>query len=202
MTKAEEKVLASRYIPEGYRLAQGITYTTQVYFKEYGDKYIALIFLGRAVKPTKHAWFRTEDERQEYVDNMLTNYQTRQARVAERKAERKAMVASGHGVQVGDFFYASWGYDQTNATFFQVTKLIGKTMVEVRQVQNKVVARPHFTEERVVPVKDAFSEHYKPMKKRVTQSSWGNASIKAYEFASASLWDGQPKYQTNPMFGH
>ena len=31
-----------------------------------------------------------------------------------------------HGVKVGDLFYMSWGYDQTNVNFFQVVKISDK----------------------------------------------------------------------------
>ncbi|BFQ96361.1 hypothetical protein DAT1711_15850 [Enterococcus cecorum] len=29
--------------------------------------------------------------------------------------------------QVGDIFYSSWGYEQTNVTFWQIVKLTEKT---------------------------------------------------------------------------
>lgn len=38
------------------------------------------------------------------------------------------------GVQVGDIFESSWGYDQTNVDFFQVIELVGQTSVRVREV--------------------------------------------------------------------
>lgn len=39
-----------------------------------------------------------------------------------------------YGVKVGDIFYASWGYEQTNIDFFQVISLAGESSVRVRQV--------------------------------------------------------------------
>ena len=47
--------------------------------------------------------------------------------------------ANKFGVQVGDIFSCSWGYDQTNVDFFQVLKLCGEKSVRVRQVQPKMV---------------------------------------------------------------
>lgn len=38
------------------------------------------------------------------------------------------------GVKVGDIFHGSWGYDQTNNTFFQVVALAGKSSVRVVEV--------------------------------------------------------------------
>lgn len=39
-----------------------------------------------------------------------------------------------YGVKVGDMFESSWGYDQTNVTFFQVVEVVGSTSVRVREV--------------------------------------------------------------------
>ena len=43
------------------------------------------------------------------------------------------------GVQVGDIFSASWGYDQTNVDFFQVIKLVGNCSVRVREVRPQLI---------------------------------------------------------------
>lgn len=39
-----------------------------------------------------------------------------------------------YGVKVGDVFVATWGYDQTNNNFFQVTELVGSASVRVVEV--------------------------------------------------------------------
>lgn len=59
------------------------------------------------------------------------------------KAEPKqdpAKLTNKFGVGVGDIFYASWGYEQTNADFFQVVELVGKTSVRVREVYLQRIA--------------------------------------------------------------
>lgn len=43
-------------------------------------------------------------------------------------------MANKFGVKVGDVFYASWGYEQTNNNFFQVVELVGESSVRVREV--------------------------------------------------------------------
>lgn len=56
----------------------------------------------------------------------------------ERKAEsayneaRKGTTTNEEGVHVGDIFYISWGYDQTNIDFFQVVKVSGKHTVTLK----------------------------------------------------------------------
>lgn len=46
----------------------------------------------------------------------------------EKSIERK------HNVKVGDIFYTSWGYEQTNVNFFQVIELRGASSVVAREV--------------------------------------------------------------------
>lgn len=43
-----------------------------------------------------------------------------------------------HGIKVGDLFYTSWGYEQTNVNFFQVIALCGTQSVRVREVQPRM----------------------------------------------------------------
>lgn len=45
-----------------------------------------------------------------------------------------------YGVEVGDIFSASWGYDQTNVDFFQVIALVGESSVRVREVLPSVIS--------------------------------------------------------------
>ena len=50
------------------------------------------------------------------------------------KAEQVTKIARNCSMpKIGDLFHASWGYDQTNETFFQVVNVGGKT-IEVREI--------------------------------------------------------------------
>lgn len=52
-------------------------------------------------------------------------------------------------MKVGDIFHMTWGYDQTNNTFFRVKALRGKTQAVIEEVDLKV--------------KQTYSEGYSPM---------------------------------------
>ena len=54
-----------------------------------------------------------------------------------KKAEPKR---NKYGVMVGDFFRATWGYEQTNNDFFQVVALVGETSVRVREVNPPLIS--------------------------------------------------------------
>ena len=49
------------------------------------------------------------------------------------KAEKESPI-NKFGVTVGDLFYTSWGYEQTNVDFFQVIEIVGSSSVRVREV--------------------------------------------------------------------
>lgn len=56
------------------------------------------------------------------------------------QVEKAASVkANRYGVKVGDIFSASWGWEQTNADFFQVIALVGELSVRVREVSLPMV---------------------------------------------------------------
>lgn len=59
---------------------------------------------------------------------------------SKNEAAKPAKVAvNKYGVKVGDLFYASWGYEQTNYDFFQVVALVGETSVRVREVYPQMI---------------------------------------------------------------
>jgi len=70
-------------------------------------------------------------------------YATEEQLAAALKAPEAAKPAkpeaNRYGVQVGDLFSASWGYDQTNVDFFQVIALVGTASVRVRQVNPPMI---------------------------------------------------------------
>ena len=65
-----------------------------------------------------------------------------EGKAAPMKAEqktKKAEAVNEFGVKVGDLFYASWGYEQTNVNFFQIVALVGKNSVRVREVNPPII---------------------------------------------------------------
>ena len=98
---------------------------------EANGKFYALGFGGKRRKPDYHYWFRTAEARADHVRNHFQRVQTTEQRTRERREARKA---TGRGLDVGDVLYTSWGYDQTNVDYYQVTGLIGKTMVALREI--------------------------------------------------------------------
>lgn len=103
------------------------------------------------------------------------------------------------GIEEGDFFSFSWGYDQTNADFYQVVGLT-KASVKLRQVCTEVVERDG--KRGVVPVKDRFREEKFQVSSRQgiltkrVQVSRGEPFVTMASYGWCSLWDGEPEYDT------
>ena len=115
------------------------------------------------------------------------------ARIAERKA-RRALQASeaAKTIKVGDIFYSSWGYDQTNIDFYQVTKVSAKT-AEIRPIAGSEVPGARYepgSSSQVTAAKDSFTG---PAEKHLIQSYDGKPYFHLTSYSSASAWDGNPK---------
>lgn len=50
------------------------------------------------------------------------------------ESKTKKEKLNKYGVKVGDIFYSSWGYEQTNINFFQVVEIVGECSVRVREI--------------------------------------------------------------------
>lgn len=83
--------------------------------------------------------YATEDEARDAIESADTE-QHAPAPKAER-AKAAKVKTNKFGVKVGDFFSASWGYDQTNNDFFQVIELVGESSVRVREVDPPIIER-------------------------------------------------------------
>lgn len=63
------------------------------------------------------------------------------SRHGEREEKQMDNTTSNkYGVKVGDLFISSWGYEQTNNTFFQVVELVGSSSVRVVEVSPQPVS--------------------------------------------------------------
>lgn len=145
-------------------------------------------FTARADRPTpkgKYAKsknvfyyrFVTEGERALYVNKYVQQVEGRQKMIDDAKAAKSAaQKAAKNPFKVGDLLYDSWGYDQTNIDFYQVTE-VGKMSVVIRRIASKgVPGTQNFMSEDVVPQKDVFltgDRYGEPLKRIVQVRVWG-----------------------------
>lgn len=85
-----------------------------------------------------------------------------------------------HDLKVGDVVRSSWGYDQTNVNHYQITKLIGKRTVEVRELVEHKESTGDMSG-RVAPVWGEFVGE--PMRRTVDK--YGHVNILREKFGRA-----------------
>lgn len=128
--------------------------------------FVAAGYVGKAAKASFFYSFRTMQKLGEHADkwaaDMVKSAQYKAARVQERNAFQ-------HTLQVGDVLYTSWGYDQTNIDYYQVTKLVGSKMVEVCEIASQSVDGAHYMTGESVPNVGKFVG--KPMRCRVGEGN-------------------------------
>jgi hypothetical protein len=62
---------------------------------------------------------------------------------------------NAHGIKVGDLFYESWGWEQTNINFYQVVALKGKTTAIIREIARDYIGGYGWSGD-VRPVRNSF----------------------------------------------
>lgn len=130
-----------------------------------------------------------------------------EAKIEEKTKEK----VNKFGVKVGDLFYASWGYEQTNIDFFQVIALVGERSVRVRGVCLPVAnesavssmsrdvsfstTRDILPPTRSVFIKDQEKGDLKRLKSYAADGV-SNPQFYLDSFADAHLYKGQELYES------
>ena len=103
-------------------------------FIAYANGRDVALFGGRRTKPD--AWVRYSSP--EAACERAAQYKAAlQAKQADKTARRAEEAAKDCPLQVGDVLCASWGYEQTNVDFYQVTARSGRKTVELRKLASQ-----------------------------------------------------------------
>ena len=93
---------------------------------------------------------------------------------------------NAHGVHIGDLFYASWGYDQTNIDFYQVVALKGKATAVIREIRGERIPGGDMHGD-TRPIRDDFaSEETYTRRTRIGYS--GHVEIGSPRFKGHAIW--------------
>lgn len=152
-------------------------------------RYVSVAFTGKSNKPVWYESYRSDAERQKRIDGLIAWTKKRDADKVERLQQRRDFR---HDIKVGDIYSTSWGYDQTNVDWYEVTDASEKSIV-VREIGSEVDHSERGAD-YVVPVPGKFVG--KPM--RVIPGP-GGLSIEGH---GASKWSGKPQYETALGWGH
>lgn len=182
----------TRYIPENSTPVE--KFNAVVYLSTTKDgKPAATAYIGKQSKPYFNYRFINDQQRAAHVEEFFESMK----RTQDFKQARKAEKSAAHSIKVGDILYASWGYDQTNIEFFQVTAVTNGTVTFGKIAQNSVEGSHGFMCEDVIARRDAFLND-----ERFTRRANGNNSVTFAESKGGyklhlSLYDGRPLYQSH-----
>lgn len=169
----------ARYIPKGATKVANKSGSAVAYvYTSVRGKPAAIGYVGKSGKPAIHYSYGSEQRRAEAVAKFLRSADRSVAAKASSTAERRAKLAKPHGLAVGDVLSCSWGYEQTNVDYFEVTRLVGARSVEIR----KIAAQSENTGSMqgiCVPAKGRYIDE--PMIKRVDE----NDRVRIFSFATA-----------------
>ena len=182
-------------LPEDAKKIVGDGY--EVYISKYKENaWLVMAFGGKRSKPDINGYLLDEER----ANKVANKFIEKQLEYANRKAEEKARKAEANKeavekCKVGDIYYSSWGYDQTNVDFYKVLEKkgsyativgIGKVVVDrdSMEVNDRVVANPNVIDGE-------------PMRKKI-----GEYGFTLNSYSKASPWDGNPVYESGPYGGH
>lgn len=146
MSYKENREKAREVYMTGYTVIEHPEADCVVGTQDDGGKLLGIAFAGTSGKPAWNYRFRTVEQRTKYINDFVEQQRERIESKQNRKAEQQAATTAELGVKVGDIYYASWGYDQTNLNFFQIVALVGKYSVKVREVNLMVKETEHHSD--------------------------------------------------------
>jgi len=146
------------------------------------------IWKGKQQNPYINFYFRDWEQRENKINEAKEMSDSRLKYKKQRDDENKSFVPS---FEVGDIFASSWGYEQTQVDFYQVIEKNGVHTATLQKISyNTVEGSDGHDYCNVVAIKDSFVDS-DTFKRRVTKNG-----IKICSVASASKWDGRPKYKS------
>lgn len=156
--------------------------------------YFFVIFAGKSNKPVVGPfWSKTPAARQHTIDETVKSRRAIIEMKTKRMEEKKNFV---HGLQKGEIFVSSWGYDQTNVDFFKIVDVRGKEVVAV-EIGSKIVSSGHGSDSVVADPDRIIGQTFRA---RPSQSG-SSVSFKVGDHY-AHKWDGRPQHQTAAGYGH
>ena len=156
---------------------------------------LGALWYGRAEKPQIYSTYPNEEYRDKAIQEFLDRRASRAKENLKRRQERR--LTRDHDIKVGDIYYTSWGYDQTNIDFYKVVNVRG-SRIDLKELTQKYADRGEGGYDDSVVPGDSFAND-----KIYTVSARADGTLTSLSsFEYLTKWDGQPKYQTNPYAGH
>jgi len=129
----------------------------EIYFSETSLK--AIFYAGKSSKSWWFYRFKTLDEMIKRIYESVDRHIERENEKIQRRAKQKnamSIFKAADHFNVGDVVVNTWGWEQTNVEFYQVTEVLNKK-IKVREIGCKTVENSHgFMSCDVLPDIDNF----------------------------------------------
>lgn len=137
-------------------------------------------------KPDCHFRYRDAETRDAKAATFLRSARNILEARLKQQAERRAERSKPHSLQIGHILTSSWGYDQTNIDFYEVTAIPSPCFVMLARLGSVTIEQgPNYTG-KVVPDIDGKRGEAKRYR------AGPDNSVKIESYAYARIWDGKP----------
>lgn len=170
---------------------------TDLAIYKYEDKGVlyGIAFQAKSNKPVWHYRFRNEQDFEREVESTAQARRMTLQHKVDKMLDRRMRQ---HDLKVGDILVSSWGYDQTNIDFYEVTSIIGK-QVTIREIATRFTEQNGPAGNKVVPIPGRYVG---PEMRKLPSGSGANVSVKINGHQYARKWDGSAQYAADTQFGH
>ncbi len=170
------------YIPQGAESVSDEQSDAIVYiFTDSASRPCAMGFHGRAQKPDWNFYFKGEAAREKRIETFFASRRAHKEQLKARREEQK----TPHDFKCGDVLCSIWGWEQTNVNFYQVVKIVGQRMIELRAIASRSENGTCWATGTATPAIGSFTGE--PFRRLVTRGS-----VKIESYRSASRWSGKP----------
>ena len=177
----------AHYIKPGAVKVQHKTVDAVVYLYSQDDarrRPCAVGFSGKRNVPDFAISFTTDAQRERHVRDYFAAHV---ARMLQKEKEREARRPVEGAWKVGDILVSSWGYDQTNVDFYEITEARGKT-VWLRRIAADSVDKGNMSG-TVTPRPGDFLPRAEVLR-RLAQPG----HVRVDRDRHAHRWEGRPEY--------
>lgn len=128
------------------------------YTYEMDNRFLAIAYKGKAIKPKWHCFYKSPEDRKIAIERFFDNLANeQQLKEEQREGKQKKRSELAKKIAPGTLLKGSWGYDQTNVDFYQITKKFSQFKVGIARIAEEEVPNSiQFDSCRVRPVKDKF----------------------------------------------
>ena len=149
------------------------------------------VYRGKSAKPVANYYYSSVERLEESVRQYKEGEDRAEKWKAQRKAERAEARASvsNENVELGTIYHGSWGYDQTNNSYYQVVGKFGKKGLVVQEIGHSVEQTGMMSGESV-PAANCFKGE--PFRRLLTTGD----GFSVDSVVSVRRWNGEPHYDS------